>query len=216
MAHEWYRDPRWDPAVAEEFERRLARARLNNRPQYLRIKALVLLEDGGDGKRTAARRLLRRVIDDYDDPLNDFDFLIAHETLAELDATDGALDEAEAQYRAALQLSSKSNVRGDAFLALAELLIRRGQKEAVAEAEAVLDQVVEADLTFKSQRFRYAACRARLAAGSGDAEKAAAYAIAALREASTTTPDFSRHPDIGHVEAPEDLLQEMRDLGHAR
>jgi len=156
--------------------------------------------------------LFRRVIEDYDDPLNNFDFLVARETLAELDEADGALDEAEARYRAALQLSSEGNVRGDAPLALAELLIRRGDEEKLAEAGAVLDSVDESDLTFKIQRFRYSACRARLAAISGETEEAAAYATAALREASTTDPDFSRHSDIGHVHARESVLREMREL----
>jgi len=212
VTDEWYRDPHWNKAVEEEFERRLARARADNRPQYLRIKGLALLEKGGEKERAAARGLFRRVIEDYDDPLNNFDFLVARETLAELDEADGALDEAEAQYRAALQLSSEGNVRGDAPLALAELLIRRGDEEKLAEAGAVLDSVDESDLTFKIQRFRYSACRARLAAISGETEEAAAYATAALREASTTDPDFPRHSDIGHVHARESVLREMREL----
>jgi tetratricopeptide (TPR) repeat protein len=212
---EWYRDPRWDKAATEEFERRLARARLDNRPQYLRIKALTLLESGGKEERVAARGLLRRIIEDYDDPLNDFDFLIARETLAELDAADGAFDEAEAQYRAALQLSSESNVRGDAPLALVELLIRRGGEAGFAEAETLLDGLDHVDLTFKSQRFRYAVYRARLSAARGNAEEAGGYAVEALREASTTAPDFPRHPDVGHVQASNSVLQEMRNLADA-
>lgn len=212
MADEWYRDPRWSKTIEEEFGRRLARARVDNRPQYLRIKALALLENGGEKERAAARGLLLRVIDDYDDPLNDFDFLIARETLAELDAADGALDEAEAQYRAALHLSSESNVRGDAPLALAELLIRRGGTNRLAEAQDILDGVDAADLTFKIQRFRYSVCQARLAAANGDTSEAATHAVAALREASTTGPDFPRHPDIGHVRADDSLLRELKRL----
>ena len=215
MANEWYRDPRWNETVAEEFERRLARARLDNRPQYLRIKALTLLENGGEEERVAARGLLRRVIDDYDDPLNDFDFLIARETLAELDAADGAFDAAEAQYRAALQLSDESNVRGDAPLALAELLIRRGDEARLTEAETLLDGLRVEDLTFKVQRFRHAVCRARLAEARGSAEEAAGYAAEALREASSTTPDFPRHPDVGHVPTSNSVIREMRNLAEA-
>lgn len=216
MADEWYRDPRWGKKVEEEFERRLARARLDKRPQYLRIKALALLENGGKKERLAARGLLRRVIEDYDDPLNNFDFLIARETLAELDAADGSMDEAEAQYRAALRLSSGGHVRGEAHLALPELLIRRGGTAKLTEAEQILDGVNTTDLTFKVQRFRYFVCRARLAEATGDADGAAAHAIAALREASTTEPDFSRHPDIGHVRHDEALLGDLRRLARDR
>ena len=216
MADEWYRDPRWSKAVEEEFERRLARARVDNRPQYLRIKALALLENGGAKERAVARGLLLRVLGDYDDPLNSFDFLIARERLAELDAADGALDEAEAQYRAAIQLSSESNVRGEAPLALAELLIRRGGTDRLAEAQEILDGEDAADLTFKVQRFRYSVCKARIAAMNGDTDEAATHAITALREASTTAPDFPRHPDIGHVRADESLVRELKRLAQDR
>jgi hypothetical protein len=216
VVDEWYRDPRWSKTVEEEFERRLARARVFNRPQYLRIKALALLENGGKKERIAAHGLLRRVIEDYDDPLNDFDFLIARETLAELDAADGSMDEAEAQYRAALSVSSEGHVRGDAHLAFPELLIRRGGTANLTEAEQILDGVNMIDLTFKVQRFRYFVCRARIAEANGDADAAAAHALAALREASTTAPDFSRHPDIGHVPHDEVLLGDLRRLARDR
>ncbi len=210
MADEWYRDPRWDQRIEDEFERRLSRARADNRPQYLRVKALTLLEEGGGKERSAARDLLQRVIDDYPGSL---DVVIAHEGLGEFYEKVGAFEEAEAHYRAALHLSLEGYVQGDAHLRLPELLIRTGQVQKLADAEAILATIdLERDLAFRSQRFRYAVCRARLAVVRDDAEEASNYAAAALQEAATDTPDFPRHPDVGHVDADESLLRELRQL----
>jgi hypothetical protein len=46
MAEDWFRTPGWDDGAREDFERRLARARPHNRPQYLKIRALALREAG--------------------------------------------------------------------------------------------------------------------------------------------------------------------------
>jgi hypothetical protein len=213
VAKAWYRDPRWNQRIEDEFERRLARARAHNRPQYLRIKGLTLLESGGASERPAARDLLQRVIDDYPDSL---DVVWVHEALAGFYEEEGALVDAEAHWRAALRLSLEGNVHGDAQLRLPELLIRTEEDEKVADAEAILSTIdVQRDLAFKSQRFRYAVCRARLAIARDDSGEAAEYAAAALRETAVDTPDFPRHPHIGRVLADDDLLRELRRLAAA-
>lgn len=38
MATDWYRNDAWTPHISAEFERRLARARAHNRPEYLRVQ----------------------------------------------------------------------------------------------------------------------------------------------------------------------------------
>lgn len=210
MADNWYRSSEWSKPAQEEFERRLRRARNSNRPQYLRIKALALLEQGGRKEGRAARELLNRVIQDYPDSL---DVVVAHEALGESYAREGSSADAEEQYRTALRLSQEGPVRGDAPLRLPELLIETGGKDKHAEAERILDAIdVEGDLVFASQRFRYAVCRARLAHARGDASGASEYAAAALQVAARDTPDFPRHPTVGLVQAGKTLLNEMRRL----
>jgi tetratricopeptide (TPR) repeat protein len=176
----------------------------------LRIKALALLDAGGPAKHLAARDLLLRVLREYPDSL---DVVIAHERLGELYESEGASDDAEAHYREALHLSLEGNVQGDANLRLPELLISSGQADKLADAEAVLATIdVERDLAFASQRFRYAVCRARLAAARHSPDEASDYAAEALRLASTSRPDFARHPTVGRVVAAESLIREMQRL----
>lgn len=168
------------------------------------------METGGSRERIAARNLLLRVFDEAQPDA--FDLVIAHEALGELYESEGAFDEAEAQYRVALHLSLESNVSGDAHLRLPELLIRSGDVTKYADAEAIVARIDWEDLAFSSQRFRYAVCRARLAAARGDSEEASEYAAAALREAARETPDFPRHPNVGQVHVEPSLLREMEQL----
>lgn len=61
MPTDWFRTPDWDAVARDDFERRLARARPYNRPQYLKIKAIALREDG---QTDASRAMLHRALDD--------------------------------------------------------------------------------------------------------------------------------------------------------
>jgi len=46
VADDWFRSSDWSGDAQEEFERRLSRAGASSRPQYLRIKALALIQHG--------------------------------------------------------------------------------------------------------------------------------------------------------------------------
>jgi tetratricopeptide (TPR) repeat protein len=209
MAHEWFRSADWNARAQEDFEQRLGRARPFNRSQYLRIKALALIDHGGKAEARGARELLVRVIENYPES---GDVVMAHEHLGELDVREGRRTAAEAHYRAALRLAPKRNVYGDAALRLPELLIDDGCDATRSEASEVLDAIASRDLVFASQRFRYAVARARLARASGDKVEAGRYAESALTEAARDTPDFPRHPTVGQVDADRKVLREMRKL----
>ena len=209
MADDWFRSSDWSPEAQEDFERRLARARPFNRSQYLRMKALALMDRGGKTEARAARELLVRVIEKYPESL---DVVMAHEHLGELDAREGDRRGAETHYREALRLAPERNVYGDAALRLPELLIEDGSEEKREQATELLDAVGESDLAFASQRFRYAVARARIARDSADEAEARRYAEQALREAARDTPDFRRHPTVGVVDADRKVLTQMRKL----
>lgn len=60
MATDWYRNDAWTPHISAEFERRLARARAHNRPEYLRVQGVHLQRAG---HIEAAREMWVRVLD---------------------------------------------------------------------------------------------------------------------------------------------------------
>jgi predicted Zn-dependent protease len=209
MADEWFRSDHWSTKGQEDFEQRLRRARAFNRPQYLRIKALALLGNGGKAEARGARELLVRVVENYPEA---GDVVMAHEHLAELDLREGQRASAKDHYRTALRLAPERHVYGDAALRLPELLIEDGEAKGRSEAESLLANVADQNLVFSSQRFRYAVARARLAQAAGNVADARRYAGDALREVAREAPDFARHPDVGFVDADRESLKELRRL----
>lgn len=209
MGDEWFRSASWDVRSQHEFEERLRRASSPNRPQFLRIKALALMDQGGDEEARGARALLVRVIEAYP---GSQDVVLAHEHLGELDAREGRRSAAEDHFRAALRLAPERKTRGDAELRLPELLIEDDTEESRREAREVLDAISPGSLVFASQRFRFAVANARLARADGDDVGASRYAETALEEANRDAPDFSRHPTVGVVRAERGVLDEMTRL----
>src|SRR5690606_14282078 len=63
----WAHDPAFDDETMEELERRLGRAREENRPGYLRVKGATLLEQEDERATRVAVELLTRVVTEYDD-----------------------------------------------------------------------------------------------------------------------------------------------------
>jgi hypothetical protein len=123
MPDEWSWNSDWSGDGKDEFEQRLRRAKRLDRPHYLRIKALVLIGQGGAAEAGAANELLRRVIEDYpESPV----VVMSHEHLCELDVREGDRRAAEGHYREALRLAPVRYVPGYAALRLSELLIDAG------------------------------------------------------------------------------------------
>ena len=211
MSDGWFRTTGWTTGDADEFERRLQRARPHNRPQYLRIKAISLREHGGEAQRRAARELNERVIREY--PEAAFDVLVAREELARLAENDGDSVEAIRHWRAAIYATDEGMPRGEAYLRLPELLIRSDDPASWNEAASIVGRInPERDLAFSNERFRYAVIRATLATHAGDTTVAAEFARLALAEAERTTPDFARHRDLGWVTADAETLEELARL----
>lgn len=70
-------------------------------------------------------------------------------------------------YRHTLRAQEGTNVFHGAELRLAELIIREDVSDRYEEAEALLDRVLEAGSIFRSEQFRYAVARSRLASRRG-------------------------------------------------
>ena len=209
VAEEWFRSSEWDVRAQKEFEERLRRASSSYRPQYLRIKALALMDHGGDAEARGSRELLVRLTETYP---GSGDVVMAHEHLGELDAREGHRSAAEDHFRAAMRLAPERHTRGDAALRLPELLIEDDTDESRCEARQVLDAIPPDSLVFAGQRFRFAVARARLAQAEGEDAEARRYAENALNEAGRDAPDFPRHPTIGLVTADKTVIDQMQKL----
>lgn len=209
-ADDWYRSADWDADAQALFARKLARAALHNRPQYLRIKGLALLEADDPRRNQAGEDLMRRVVSEYPD--STFDVSIAYEELAERAAAAGDIDAALELFRAEMRAELGTNVRGTAELKLAELIVGERRTDLLAEAEIALDTVLADDQVLGGLRFRYAVARARLAALTDEPDEAAAFALGALHLADVDAPISSAHPDFGRVDADDRLFAEIEAL----
>lgn len=126
MADEWYRSREWDE---RDFESRLARSGAGNRPQYLRIKALALLQ-GDDDRRFVAIRLLQRLEAEYGD-----DYIqsrLAPEDLGQAYELVGRNENAASAYDVAVERQIDSNVHGQVPFRLAELVLRANLEDRYA------------------------------------------------------------------------------------
>ncbi len=209
---DWYRSTSWSERDQDLFEQKLAKARQASRPQYVRLKALALLETSDAGRRRAGVSLLERVLSEY--PGSRIEVAGAHRALARYHEESGNTASAAQHYRETLREQEGTNVFHGAELLLAELIVRERLDCAYQEANELLDRVVEHGPIFKSEQFRYAAARSRLASRRGDDDEAAAFAFGALDLFEHNEPVSSYHPEIGLIRADDATLAELQALAH--
>jgi tetratricopeptide (TPR) repeat protein len=212
---EWFRSPDWSPAAQEDFERRLPRARERNRPQYLRVKALALLESQETDVRASGSGLLDRLIAEYAD-MAPMEACFAHELLGNAYRREGRLREAESHYRTCMSLArpDRSGTSGLYDLSLIEVLLI-SPEDRTAEAAGLLAEVrqyMQTHPMFNNALFRYEVAAARLAKKTGDRQRAAVSAQRALELATIDRPQLPRHPDVGLVRTDDATLKELRLL----
>jgi tetratricopeptide (TPR) repeat protein len=196
---EWFRRETWSTADAEDFDRRLLRARPHNRAQYLRIQAVHLAEAQPPLHR-AALSLLDLVISEYPVPMQ---LAQAHsqrgECLAALEQPDAAI---AAFHQAMVQERAYPQVRTAAYLLFAYFVATHGLGEFFVEARQVLAEF-GTDEVFPSQHFYHNAALALIASQTGDHKTAELCARRALEAAGRTTSPFPRHPTFGLVDRPD-------------
>lgn len=185
----WASRADWSPEARRRFERRLRRARPRNRPRYLWLKAIALLDCPDVRRRAGGRSLLARLIDEH--PGQRFDLSWSHALLGDACERDGLDEAAEHHYRRcdALETGPGTPYSG-CDLRLAELIVRTAREEAYPEADALLDRLERLErrrLRSAGHRYRHAVVRARLCARLGRAGEAAGYALAAV-ELSLSLP----------------------------
>jgi tetratricopeptide (TPR) repeat protein len=186
-----FRDSAWDFATRVQFEERLSRARIGNRPQYLRIKALALRDAG---KLEAAKQLLDRVLSDYPGSM---DCGICFEVLGDIAWDEGSGETAEKHYREVIRRWPDLNgTTGMVEVSLAEVLTERAGSDRHEEALRLLDSALKRGRMMNSGLFRWNIAVARVAEQLGDRETVSRVARTAL-SLTKLGPQFPRHPTVG-------------------
>jgi tetratricopeptide (TPR) repeat protein len=187
---DWFRDPAWDRATRNQFEERLNRARVGNRPQYLRIKALALRDAG---ELQGAKELLNWVVSDYPDSI---DCAFCIEMLGDIGRQEGSAEVAERNYREVIRRWPDLNgTTGMVEVALAEVLTESGANRH-EEVLRLLDSALKRGRMMNSDLFRWNIALAKVAEQLGDAETVSRAARTAL-SLTKLGPQFPRHPTVG-------------------
>lgn len=209
-ADDWFRVEHWSEDASAHFEAKLARAHRESRPQYLRIQGSTLIDATDDASRRAGAALLERLLDEYSEAWPP-ESAGAHVDLARYREETGDVASAAAHYRAAVLLQQGTNMQWGAEIELAELIIRHALRDAEDEADELLDGLLADGLFLRSEQFRYAVARMRLARRRGDADEAAAFACGALHLLADNRSISSHHPQVGLILADEVTRAELEE-----
>jgi hypothetical protein len=196
---DWYRAARWSAKHAEAFEARLARARPENRAQYLRIQGVCLSDAGGRRERRAARELYERAEELASEQDNLFELTSIYSGLADVARADRDPDAEARHLRAALDVEEAygGRVSTGSELRLARVIAEQQWDGRYGEADALLDAALASGLLFRDAQFAYVQTRMRLAALRGARDLAAAYARCAQALLVDNRPMAPRHPTVG-------------------
>ena len=96
-------------------------------------------------------------------------------------------------------------------LLIAERIVREQLEDRYAEADELLDAVLEAGPSFHDEKYRYAVARMRLARCRDQADEAAAFALGALHLFAENQPVSSNHPVVGLILADDPTLDELEE-----
>jgi hypothetical protein len=218
---DWFRSADWDGEAQELFETKLRRARgPTSKSQYLRIKALYLINTSDPSTIIAGIELLHRFLEAYSDhPHGSLQLPLVHDHLARAYAKLGRPDIAEMYLRDAAdsEVATGGRVVTGSDLNLAEFLIAKGDPQSYEHAARLLKAFADRanKMTLQSDRFRYFLAQARIASFTDRPSEASSYATQALKLALDKKPQFPRHPTVGQVQADPRTMRELSKLAES-
>ena len=198
---DWFRRTDWTPELEADFDKRLARAREWNRPQYLRIQALHLVQAGGELRLRKALELIDRFMSG---PTDD-QLAPAYDVRAKAHAKLGEDDAAFEAYRRSCDARRQKRTIGtDAYLEFGFLAIDRRRADLYDEAVRLLDEFGGGgSAPFPMQQYKHHAIRAIVSDARGDRATARVHANLALEAAAKTNSGLPYHADVGLVGHPD-------------
>ena|SRR5579884_2560 len=205
MAQDWFRKSSWTQHDQNDFRSHLARAKGDNRPQYLRIQAGTLMASTPD-LLPAAIELLDEMLRSYPDSLEVATALAQKANcLYRLGDTDGAVS----TYAASVHRmrSHPKMLSQDGWINFALIVAKEGIASKYAEAIAVLDEFASASpLLLPNDHFRIHAAKALIALDENQLDLARTHAKRALEAAEQRDSGLPYHASVGLVGHNADAL----------
>ncbi|HLL61278.1 MAG TPA: tetratricopeptide repeat protein [Candidatus Nitrosocosmicus sp.] len=212
---DWFRSNKWDKKAQELFETKLKRSRGSfHKAQYLRIKALALLDTKDKTKQKAGQILLERLIKKYSTETDQV--MLAYEELGQYYEQKKDLTKAEECYRKSVEVDTKrkSVYVTRSYFFLARLLYELKEPHKIEEASELVEAIFSKNRSFPfyDENFELAALMAKIAAEFGDIKVAVSMAKKALKFASFEESQFSRHPEVGIVKSNSKVKKQLEEM----
>ncbi|MCK6483474.1 MAG: hypothetical protein HUU22_19115 [Phycisphaerae bacterium] len=214
MARDWFRKHSWSPSDEKDFFVRLARARVWNRAQYLRIQASELMSTGRKRLLDHAILLLNRCVAEYPEAT---EVVFALNDCAECHVRLGNVAHAVENYRAALE---RQRARPTAISSAAEdfawLVAVTPLPVHYEEALNALAEWKPDALPLPLIRFRVAAARSMILSAMGRTAEASRHAKTALSEAARKETGLRFHRFVRLVPTQEGrMLRRLRAIAES-
>jgi tetratricopeptide (TPR) repeat protein len=210
MPAKWYERQTWTDGDQLDFERRLRRARPDNRPSYLHQQAGALSRVADVGCVEAALALLDRTIREYPDY---WALAGVHEDRATCYLKLGNADQAIVCYRQTFDAQRKRTIfRTAAHFSFSSFVVSTGRSDLYQEAMDALEEFKSA-FVFPVEVYGYHKARAVIANHFGKMDEARESAAIALAASGMTRTALRYHPTLGLVgNADPDMLETLRRI----
>lgn len=204
---DWYRKTTWTKDDEEDFFQRLRRSREYNKPQYLRIQAVTLIETLQLELLEVAEVLLNKVLDDY--PENNLDRGHAFYSLGDIYRLNKSYVKAIDYYKQAFDFEKIfPNVRTMAYLNYSELIIKTGQVNLYNVVEDILNPKLS-NLTFPIEKYKVYSILSIINKQNKNLKQAKEYAMLAEQFANKETSGLRYHKYLGVVKERDNLLDQL-------
>ncbi|GHV65663.1 hypothetical protein AGMMS49587_20170 [Spirochaetia bacterium] len=207
MANDWFRKTTWTKEDENEFLSKLQKAKIYNRPQYLKIQAYTLVDTNNNELLMTALNLLQKYFDDYPD--DRLDRSSAFKLTGDIYYKMGKYDMALEQYNNAIEFEEIfPNVKTEAYLKFSEMIIQLNKIDHFEQVKALLLKR-DTEINFPINKYIANAILSIIYKHENNIEKSNYYKKLAEDAANTENSDFRWNKKLGLVKNRNKLLDKL-------
>ena len=204
---DWYRKKTWSSEDENDFFTRLARARKDSRPQYLKIQAIELTETKEKKLLDVAEVLIVKLFADYPD--DKFNRSSALNVLGDIYQIRGNFDTAIDYYKQAIEFEvTYPQVKTPAYLSYSELAVKSNKIDLFDSVESVILERLR-DQFFPIEKYKSYTILSIINTYKKNKDQANHYEELANKYANEKTSGLRYHKYLGIVKERDSLLDKL-------
>ena len=204
---DWYRRKTWSSEDEKEFFTKLARARNDSRPQYLKIQAIELVQTKEKRALGAAESLIRKLFDEY--PEDKFNKSSALNLLGDIYKIRDDFKTAIDYYKQALDFEiSYPQVKTQAYLNYSELVVKSNRTALFDSVKTIISERLN-DQFFPIEKYKSYSILSIISRHKKDQEQADYFEELANKYANEETSGLRYHKYLGVVKERDSLSDKL-------